>query len=48
VPQIKTDDPSEVDDEKQQEIQRELNERVQRRLALQRLQTATQKKGEPE
>jgi hypothetical protein len=46
-PQIRTDDPSEVDDEKQQEIQRELNERVQRRLALQRLQAETQKKRNP-
>jgi hypothetical protein len=46
-PQIKTDDPSEVDDEKQQEIQREFDERVQRRLALTRLQAATQKKRKP-
>jgi hypothetical protein len=46
-PQIRTDDPSEVDEEKQKEIQRELNERVQRRLALQRLQAETQKRRKP-
>jgi hypothetical protein len=47
-PQIKTDDPSEVDDEKQQEIQREFDQRVQRRLALERLRAETQrKKGNP-
>jgi hypothetical protein len=46
-PHVRTDDPSEVDEEKQQEIQREFDERVQRRLALQRLQAETQKKRNP-